>query len=119
MDYATFLNRIIEDGIAAAKKDYENDQQKRDGATKGFDECRGKTPEELVALWTEASKKVQDDLGEANDYWFWRCREAEIEWTCNVVSAMLVNQGKPALFSWQPTARGGMKAAEILGVSES
>lgn len=125
MDYGTFLNRIIEDGIAAAEKDYVDDQQKRDGAVRGFNECRGKSPEELVVLWTEASKRAQDaHLEDAGDYWFWRCRNAEIEWVCNVVSAMLVNQGKPPLFSWHPTAHGGMKAAEILraeilGVSES
>jgi hypothetical protein len=49
-------------------------------------------------------------------YWFWRCRAAEIEWVTNVLSNILRAQGLPPIGTM--TARGALKAAEIVGVSE-
>jgi len=37
-----------------------------------------------------------------------------MNWVCNVVSALLMNQGLSTII--QPTARGVLKAAEIVGV---
>ena len=51
-------------------------------------------------------------LNVGEDYWRVRCREAEIEWVCNVVSAMLVNEKKSPIIP--PTARGTITAGKIL-----
>jgi len=122
VDYQTFLSRVIDDGIVAVEKDYAGDSPakslKREGAIKGFEECRGKTPEELVELKTQTGAKVNEAYrDQAEDYWYWRCRDAEVEWVCNVVSAMLVNEGRKTLLPYLPTANGAMKAASILGVA--
>ena len=37
-------------------------------------------------------------------YWYARCFALEVEWVCNVVSAMLMNEGRPTIVT--PTARG-------------
>ena len=123
MNLADVLNRIIEDGIKASKADYCKPDQKNklDGSIRGFEDCRNKTPVEIVELFYEAQRRAQlayfSDSPEG--YWFWRCRASEIEWVANVLSAVLVNEGLPPVISIFPTARGMMKAAEIVGVSPS
>ena len=116
MDYKTFLKRVIDEGIEAAKEDYKDDPQKRDGSVEGFEACRGLKPHELYLLLQDSRNATQKAFREqAKDYWRIRCREAEIEWVCNVVSAMLSNQGLTPLIT--PTARGVQKAASIVGVA--
>lgn len=113
------LNRIIDDGIKAVRNDYTRpeDDDKLKGSIAGFEECRGKQPSEIVALRQEAHEKMMQAHAEhANDYWYWRCRESEIEWVINVLSNIMHAQG------WTPigimTYRGAMKAAEIIGVGK-
>ena len=122
MDYYQFLERVIEEGIEAAKADYTKPEQKPhlEGSLDGFESCRGKNPEELRELFVttrreqgEAFIKYQEDL---DSYWRVNCRGLEVEWVCNVVSAMLMNQGSSPIIE-MVTARGVMKAAEILGVA--
>ncbi len=112
--YQDLLARVIGDGIEAARVDYRPGPE-LDGSVAGFEACRGRTPEQLAALLQEA--RLEARRGQAGDYWFWRCRELEVEWVCNVVSAALLNQGLPVIVT--PTARGVFKAAEILGVAGS
>lgn len=124
MDYRQFLARVIDDGIEAVKKDYAGDSpeqtQKREGSIQGFQECRERLPGSLYLLLNEANKEAHEKHAEqAEDYWYWRCRAAEVEWVCNVVSALLVNEGCLPVASHFPTARGAMKAAEIVGVAET
>jgi hypothetical protein len=115
MTYSAFLHRVVRTGIEAAKRDYARDEAKREGAIAGFSECEGKTPSELKALLersrmaTRSYSRRQDD---AQGYWRIRCYEAEVEWVCNVVSAMLMNEGKETIIT--PTARGVLHAAKIL-----
>jgi len=119
MGFDEFLTSIIDDGIEAARLDYArpNDQQKRDGSIRGFEECRNLDPSLLVPLLSEAHAMTMNKYREeAADYWYWRCRETEIEWVCNVVSACLINEGLPPISTC--TARGMLKAAEIIGVAE-
>ena len=53
-----------------------------------------------------------------DNYWWFRCFQLEVEWVCNVVSAMLMNEGHHTpLLSWLPTANGAMKAASIVGIA--
>ena len=123
MDYQQFLERVVNDGIEAVRKDYSRPEQepKLRGSIQGFEDCRGKSPIEIGELIKQASRRtfeasirVHEDEISDGEYWVVRCRELEIEWVANVVSAMLMNQGLPVIIA--PTARGAMKAAEIVGV---
>lgn len=117
MTYEEFLHRIIEDGLVAAKTDYKEEDSRREGAVAGFEACRGKNPVELMELLTrcqEGSKKMLMESHDEDTWWYSRAYEAEVEWVCNAVSAALMNQGLPVIVA--PTARGVMKAAELLGV---
>jgi len=123
MKYEDFLTRIIEEGIESAKEDYAGTTPaktiKREGAVQGFLTCKDCTPEQLVELYQAAGEKVNNAYREqAKDYWHWRCYQAEIEWVCNVVSAMLANEGSKPLLPHLPTGNGVRKASSILA-SES
>jgi hypothetical protein len=115
MEYLKFLERIINDGIEAARKDYANAPDELKGAVAGFEACRGKQPAELAALHLEAQSRTREAFRlRVENYWEIRCYDAEIEWVCNCVSAVMLNQGLPVIVN--PTARGMMKAAEVVGV---
>src|SRR6266404_1999518 len=114
MDYWKFLGRVIDDGIAAAKADYAKPRQKDqlEGSIAGFEACRKKAPLELKNLLEMARQQTRSArVQEAENYWWFRCYELEIEWVCNVVSAAMMNQGAGQIVP--PTGRGLMKAAEI------
>jgi hypothetical protein len=120
VSFDEFRTRIIEDGIAACKKDYKNDQSKRDGSIAGFQSCSNKTPEQIAQLLAEAKNRTTKAFAEAqngvissDEYWYIRCFEAEVEWVANCVSIVLINQGLPPIIP--PTCRGAIKAAEIIG----
>jgi len=107
--YEEFLETVIRDGIAGVMADYATprDKDKLEGALKGFEECRGKNPKELLELLEQAKAKVWEAQCELVDrYWYWRCREAEIEWVCNVTGTVVGMNGV--------TAMGVLKAAEVL-----
>jgi hypothetical protein len=117
MTYEQFLARIIDDGIVAARADYTSpdDADRLRGSLAGFEACRGLSPEQLGwLLGIAAAETTERHRAQAADYWYWRCREAEIEWVCNCVSAVLMNEGSQAIAAWLPTARGVMKAHEVL-----
>lgn len=127
MEHEAFLARIIDDGVAAARRDYDKDLPrdvaKRMGALAGFEACRGKSLVQLAALLdharqdtVEAMRARMDDASQVDGYWRRRCYELEVEWVCNVISSALWSQGQATIVT--PTARGLLKAAEILGVGE-
>jgi hypothetical protein len=118
MTYLEFLSRVIDEGIAAAQHDYAKDERKRSGSIAGFETCRNKTPDELKLLMESASVATRDAYhnDDRKDYWWYRCYELEVEWVCNVVSAMLMNQKLPVIIT--PTCRGVMQAAKILGAAK-
>lgn len=125
MNFASFLDRVIEDGIAAARTDYSRPEQKSklEGSIEGFEACRGKDPAALALLAARAAKDTElarmhlhEDEISTGEYWKKRCREAEIEWVVNVVSAALHNAGLPPITAF--TARSVMAAARILGVRD-
>jgi hypothetical protein len=127
MPYEDFLARVIDDGIAAAKADY-SDRNKLAGALAGFEQCRDRYPHELATLLEEARRATAHAYADRecgySGYWYTRCRELEIEWVCNVVSAALTFAVVPPGPITRtpivpPTARAVMKAAEILGVKET
>lgn len=120
MEYATFLDRVIEEGIEAAKVDYANSPEKLAGALAGFELCRHKVPSALKRHLEDARRMTAElyrGNAKAEAYWHSRCYESEIEWVCNVVSAMLYNQGVEPLVP--PTVNGVMKAASIIGVARA
>lgn len=112
--YSEFLAAVINASIAAAREDYGanpglNRERRLDGSILGLNECRMRMPYELKALLAEANERAdQARNGEAEDYWFWRCRALEIEWVCNVMAAV-TNQDTGV----QPTARGIQMAQRI------
>lgn len=121
IDYALFLEKIIDDGIAAAKEDYEQrpepgktkTQEMLSGSVAGFEACRNKMPKQLVEIYNEASEYANAAFCEHSEkYWWFNCYKLEVEWVINVVSAGLGFE----LLSHLPTYRGVMKAANILGV---
>lgn len=120
MDYYEFLNRIIDEGIAAATADYTDpsDKQRLEGSIAGFNACRNLLPEQLVELWTTSGADANYHISNVDNYWYYRCFQMEVEWVINVVSAMLVNEGQDPLLAWLPTANGMMKAASIIGIAE-
>jgi len=94
MNYQEFLTKVIDEGIAAARKDYADQKDKLNGSIAGFEACRDKTPEELKLLLESSQISTKDAYtNQLVNYWWFRCYEAEVEWVCNVVSAMLYNQG--------------------------
>lgn len=124
MDYLVFLARVVDEGIAAASESYANSPNKLAGARAGFEACQGKTAGELRALYVTANKVANERMyiegPTANDsYWYMRCFAAEVEWVCNVVSAAFYSLGVPPLLAHQPSARGMLQAAKILGVKDS
>lgn len=124
MKYTDFIERVINDGIEAAKADYSGDDAmsvaRREGSIEGFEKCRGLDLSELAKLHVDASVACMEMhmQGDVDELVFWRARsvEAEIEWVMNCVSAAIVNSGGVALAGHLPTVRGWKKAAEILGV---
>ena len=120
MDLAQFIERVINDGIEAVRADYKEPRQKQklEGSILGFERCRRKNHQELMALLREAQEATRKAyIEQVESYWFIRCQELEIEWVCNCVSAVLVHQGLSPIIT--PTARGALKAAEIVGVRGS
>ena len=127
--YDQLLDRLIADGIAEVREAYDDpkDHHKRDGAIEGFEACRGKSPADLVALWSEAEKisaqimresRASDDDG-VRSYWKQRYKAIQIEFVCNVVSVGLTSSGHPSLLPHLPTTRGAMKYAAIVGVKHA
>lgn len=121
MDFTTFLDRLIDDGISAAKDSYRRpeQQQKLLGSIAGFDACRQvrgihvhKDLGELLDSSKSATACARDQ--DKAKYWWYRCYEMEVEWVCNCVSAVLHNEGLPTIIT--PTMRGVFKAADIVGV---
>lgn len=113
MTYVEFLSFLIEDGIEAARLDYLDHPYKQEGAIDGFNECRALQPHALTNLLQDAQQTARVKwLVQAGDYWYWRLREAEIEWVCDVVSAVLYWHGHPVIIV--PTTRGILRAIDIL-----
>lgn len=123
--YQAFLDRVIAEGMDAARADYErrtsaNAPDMLAGSLAGFRECKDLLPTQLQALLARANADAHEKLFfRKKDYWYYRCRAAEVEWVCNVVSAALVNEGSMPLAGNLPTVRGYLKAATILGVADA
>lgn len=115
--YEEFLEKLIERGIEGVRKDYDEDSPKFKGSKEGFEACRGLYPHDLKKLLDAAQRYRQKAQAtpypkSPEDYWYWRCRELEIGWVCNCVSALLVNSGMRPIV--EPTSNGTVNAYRIL-----
>lgn len=125
MTLSELIDRIIDEGIEAARRDYDKPYQTAHlaGAVSGFESCRGKKPSELLVALTLAKRQTQEmqleyvtGKRDMDGYWFTRCYELEIEWVLNCVSAVLHNEGFQPLIPF--TARAVINVAKIVGVKE-
>ncbi len=119
MNYHAFLNHVIEEGIASARADYSKESQKDklEGSLDGFEACRNTDPEDLIELHASAKKYLTNAIATRHEnYKYFRCYYAEVEFVLNLVSAMCLLEGKPILDypNYLPTARGVNVAADIL-----
>lgn len=118
MDRNELLNAVIDDGIEECRHTYLRPDQrdKLQGALEGFEACRGKSDEELLETLQRYDALVRAKMEQrAGDYWRHRMAMLQVEWTLNVLSAAAHAHGRPTAVT--PTARGMMKAAQILGVA--
>jgi len=125
---ADVIHLAIEDGLVACRYSYRapGQESKLAGAVAGFEACRrmlefcgnlGQLLPQFQGLIRDAAaERAALTGGDPGKYWEARCKEAEIEWVANVLSAVLQNMGLPTVVP--PTARGYAKAAEIVGVKE-
>lgn len=122
MTLAEFLEKVIDEGIKAAKRDYSGDDKKAKlaGAVAGFESCRGKSVEAILLLEKQAHEASREmfDLArnDPDGYWAQRCREMEITWVVNCLGAAMIRMGKEHL--GKTTLRGMQATAEILGDQE-
>ena len=119
MEYNSFLEKVINEGIKAAKADYRNNKEKLEGAIDGFNACRKLDPKGLKDLLKSVSEYVSESRKKrADNYWYFRCYEAEMEWVINVVGSAMMLKGLPALIPNLATIRGISNAKKILKEEE-
>lgn len=117
MTLIEFVAKIVDDAVAAASRSYKDDEPKRRGAVAGLEACRDKDAAQLGELLRSSKRKALEAFGGQDDslYWERQCFALEVEWVCNCVSAVLVNEGLRPIVP--PTARGVLKAVEAAGVA--
>lgn len=109
--YASFLETVIDQSLIAAMSTYNTEAHKSDGAVAGLEACRGLSPEQIKAVWQEASRKTMHMLDETPElYWFWFSYSAEVEWVLNCLSAFLGYGLLPSL----PTLRADIYVSTVL-----
>ncbi len=125
MNYKELVEKIVDKGIKAVKRDYKRLDQKSilKGSIAGFKACLDKSPMELKVLLgivnTKSLKYLRTtnlSTKASNKYRELRGFALEVRWVCNVVSCVLYNEGKPVIIS--PTARGMITAGDIVGVGK-
>lgn len=114
MNWAEFLEAVINKGIEAAKRDYKGGK-KLEGAIAGFEACRGKTPLQLM----DHLRVVNDfswiaEAKDSDEIRYRQCYRGEVEWVANCASVVLPTP----LAGYLPTARAAMTVAEIVGVDK-
>lgn len=117
MRYQDFVKRAVEESVSAAILDYELRPEKKahlEGSIAGLKACLDKSPPELAYL-LERARKVHSSAfrnqTSIDRYWRVTCFMQEVEWICNVVSVVLMNQEMPGIIP--PTLRGAQLAQKI------
>lgn len=117
MNLADFTTAAIEAGLLSIEDDpqLQKHPKRMEGSREGFEACRGKDPEALRALLAKANADAESarrERTDIEDYWRARYFALQVEWICNTVSAVLMNEDLPTIVP--PTARGAINAAKIL-----
>lgn len=129
MTVSELLEKVIERGISAAKRDYSpkggedpeyllQKEEQLKGSIAGFEACRGKLGDDLLRVKDEASKATEEARSDAmagiipkERYWYYRCFEAEVDWVINCISAAIGINLSPLM---APTYRAQMTVLSIL-----
>jgi hypothetical protein len=116
--YQDFLSKVVDESIDGATKDYggrEDDvgKAKLRGAVAGLKACRDLSPPQLAKLLVRAIGTHQKAVHKTNKerYWWINCFRNEVEWICNVISCVLINEGIHPII--QPTEKAAHMAARI------
>jgi hypothetical protein len=123
MTLAEFTTAVIEAGLLSIEDDpqLQRHPKRMQGSREGFEACRGKSPNELRELLEQANTTSEtarrERTGDIEDYWRARYFALQVEWVCNTVSAVLMNEDLPIIVP--VTARGAINAAKILKRAES
>lgn len=115
MTYREFLSKLIDNCRDIATAFYYSESKGcLEGALSGIEACRHKSPEDLALLLFRAERVHRGALHKTvkSRYWWTNCFLHEVEWICNVVSFVLVNQGMDAII--QPTVDAAYKAKELV-----
>lgn len=77
--------------------------------------CKDKSPDEIACILEIAKNKtVVAQLHEDSDYWFFRCKELEIEWVLTCVKAYTcIRDGK---LPHGTLGRAWQKTCDVLGI---
>ncbi len=120
MNYGEFLTQVIDNGLKSVASDERITKRAKrlEGAKAGFEACRGKDPVQLKELLGAANRKsaLAREEKDIEEYWKAVYYALQIEWVCNTVSAMLMNEGLQVIVP--PTARGAINAAKVAGVKD-
>lgn len=121
MDMVQILERVIDEGIVAAKADRLNSLEHNhaclEGSLAGFEACRGKDAAGLKEVLTRACKATNEAFkeevsGMRDKYWYSRCFKDKVDFVCSVISVLLMVQGLPPITNY--TADGVKMANKIL-----
>lgn len=114
MSYDEFVQEVCKQGLLSVKSEYAEGSDRLTGAVDGFVHClkQPRDPAALASKLAHAQQLTKSAYG-SDTYERCRWRELQVEWVCNVVSAMLVNERQVPIIN--PTARGTMQAHRILG----
>lgn len=121
--YFEFLASVIKRGMDEVLDFYSLGSTKQLGCWEGFAACRGKTPEELLVLYSQCEVdqfqrlvplKVTSEIEEMHRL---RFAKTQIEWVLNVITArsIILKERTFKPLGWHPTARAMLLAAELLG----
>ena len=90
--YENFLERVINESIAAAKDDYRSPEsaQKLEGSIAGLEACRGKSPIQLESILVNARHVTSEAcLLNYKDRWKHRCYEIEVERVVSLITQFI------------------------------
>jgi|ERR1700751_3837706 len=117
--YTRFVNCIIDAEIADARARFLANTEGLRWFSDGAEACRGKTPEQLVAMFTDLSTQATDEL-QASDgvrskrYWRLRWGAVVTEWVLDILSVGCAHVGLPPFLAHLPSDRGIGRYARLI-----
>lgn len=115
MKLSQFIGRIVEGSRIAVHTAYRHDESKWTGAMAGLEACWDMTPSQLLILLDAAKiAQARAEKLDHNRVEEIRAFRYEVEWVCDCVSVVLLNQGQTPLI--EPSVNAYAKVADIVGV---